>query len=474
MNHTSRLVVLLCAIFFLLAGISFLGSGNHAPSQAASAQDATSKPTNSSAPAMIAPHKPAIESASDGSINLRRTTVVDVVERSKNAVVYISSRKIITQRVNPFGNDPFLRQFDFGMNRTQSVGSLGSGFILHPDGYIVTNNHVIDRARQIEVTLLDGRKFNAEIVSADSEADIAILKIDSDGTLPTLPLGDSSDLMMGEPVIAVGNPYGFSHSVSTGIVSQIHRDLKSDDEKVSLTDLVQTDAAINPGNSGGPLLNIYGQVIGINTAIINAQNIGFAIQVNRLRELIPSLMDPTRIAKLEMPIKLKEIVTIAAPATVKSSVTDETDRAITSIDGKTVSNIADAQIVLLNQKADREFVVQYADMSSARFTPKQAPLPDAVVKAKSQLGLDIQQMSPMVAERFGLAVEDGLLITGVDRDSIAAKSGLQPNDIIRQLGRYRVQTLADFGVLLEHLPKSGRVVVGVVRGQEAGYVTMDF
>src|SRR5262249_22918854 len=159
----------------------------------------------------------------------------------------------------------------------------------------------------------DGQKLKAELVATDPDADLAILKIKSDKPLPRLELGDSSDLMIGEPVIAVGNPLGYSHSVSTGIVSAIHRDLG--DTGTKLSDLIQTDAAINPGNSGGPLLNAYGQVIGINTAIRgDAQNIGFAIQVNRLRDLIPSLMNPAQFTKVEVPIKFKEERTLAAPA----------------------------------------------------------------------------------------------------------------------------------------------------------------
>src|SRR5438552_16739437 len=199
--------------------------------------------------------------------------------------------------------------------------SLGSGFIIHEDGYVVTNHHVIDRARHIAVELADGRKLDADLISSDAEADIAILKIASNKPLPPLALGDSSDLMIGEPVIAVGNPMGFSHSVSTGIVSAIHRDLKDQREKVILKDVVQTDAAINPGNSGGPLLNAYGQVIGINTAIRgDAQDSGFAIGVNRLRDLIPDLLNPQQTAKIEMPVKLSEKRAVAPPATVTSHI----------------------------------------------------------------------------------------------------------------------------------------------------------
>ena len=161
-------------------------------------------------------------------INLRRTVTVDVVQRTKDAVVYISTTKLV--QTSPFGNDPFFRQF--APSNTVAVQSLGSGFIVHEDGYIVTNNHVIDRAREITVALPDGRKLPAEIVSSDPEADLAVLRIKTDKPLPRLELGDSSDLMIGEPVIAVGNPLGYSHSVSTGIVSAVHRDLGDDHVKL--------------------------------------------------------------------------------------------------------------------------------------------------------------------------------------------------------------------------------------------------
>src|SRR4051812_11304274 len=210
---------------------------------------------HAAAPApMPAPNAPAAQAPAPATINLRQTVTVDVVRKTKDAVVYISTTKIV--RTSPFGNDPFWQQFNFGdMGQNVAVHSLGSGFIAHEDGYIVTNNHVIERAREVSVELSDGRKYPAELVAADRDADLAILKIKAERPLPTLDLGDSSDLMIGEPVIAVGNPLGFSHSVSTGIVSAIHRDLKGDDEQtVLLADLIQTDAAINPGNSGGPLL----------------------------------------------------------------------------------------------------------------------------------------------------------------------------------------------------------------------------
>lgn len=404
------------------------------------------------------------------SINLRRTTTVEVVEKTKNAVVYISSTRLMLQRFTPFGADPFWQQFDFG-TQVRQVGSLGSGFIVHPDGYIVTNTHVIDRAREITVTLLDGRKYVADLVSADTDADLAILKIKTDTPLPAIPLGDSSDLMIGEPVIAVGNPLGFSHSVSTGIVSAVHRDLKSGDVKIILADVIQTDAAINPGNSGGPLLNAYGQVIGINTAVRgDAQNIGFAIQVNRLRDLIPDLLNPAQVRKMDIPLKLKEQRTISAPANVKTVLQRADDGvAVLKIDGKEPRDIVDAYTILLNQTDARPFDVVLADGKTIKIHPKPVALPTGLVKAKNRIGVTVEQITPLIAERLGLGQMDtGVYVTSVSNDSLGKQIGLQPSDVIIVLGRARIRTLDDFASAVESLPEKGRVPIVIQRGPAVG------
>ena len=401
------------------------------------------------------------------SANLRRTVTVQVVRKTKDAVVNISATRIVARRMaGPFW-------FDMGDVVRVPANSLGSGFVIHRDGYVVTNHHVVDRARQINVELGDGRKLSAQLISSDPEADLAILKIADAKPLPTVELGDSSDLMIGEPVVAVGNPMGYSHSVSTGIVSAIHRDLKDERERVPLSDLVQTDAAINPGNSGGPLLNAYGQVIGINTAIRgDAQNIGFAIQVNKLRGLIPELMSPSHVSKLEIPLKLSESRKVEEPATVSATCVLEGVRGgtVESIDGQKPANIVDAYAILLRaQPAQKQVTVKLADGSQRTFDIRAAAVPGAVSQARAKLGITIEQLTPMLAEKHRLGVEDGLLITEVARGSIAAKAGLEPGDIIVQLGRYRVSTLEDLGRLLPLLPANGRVRVGIIRGDQMAF-----
>jgi serine protease Do len=426
------------------------------------------------------------------AVNLRRTVTVEVVQKTKDAVVNISATKLVSQRIQPPGFDPFVLPFDMGQIVQVPTSSLGSGFIIHPDGYVVTNNHVIDRASQISVELANGQKSPAELISADPDADLALLRIHTSTPLPVLSLGESDDLLIGEPVIAVGNPLGFSHTVSTGIVSAVHRNIdptaeqQSGDptrgqplsgEAAALHDLIQTDAAINPGNSGGPLLNVYGQVIGIDTAIrSDAQNIGFAIPIDRLRNLIPELMNPAGVNKVEVPLKLTEQRQMIEPATVVARVVsaDSTHRVLESINGQHPGNIVDAYADLLRLTVGTPATITWSDGQTTRLLPRAAPAPDAVVQARARLGATIAAVTPMLAQRLNLTVNQGMLITSVDRDSVADRAGLKPGDVLVRLGRYPVNTLADIAALLPKLPVSGEVHVIVVRGDEVLRGTLEF
>ena len=413
------------------------------------------------------------------SINLRRTVTVEVVQKVKDSVVNISTTKLIARRRLPTGFGPFWDDMDGSTREVVRVPahSLGSGFIIHEDGYVVTNHHVVDRARQIAVELADGRKLDADLISSDAEADIAILKIASDKPLPPLALGDSSDLMIGEPVIAVGNPMGFSHSVSTGIVSALHRDLKGPDERVLLGDLVQTDAAINPGNSGGPLLNAYGQVIGINTAVRgDAQNIGFSIPVNRLRDLVPELMNPSQATKVDVHLRLTERRVATPPAGVACSVLLDgpRPRQVVSINGRRPRDVVDAYAQLLRVRAGQTCVLEFEGGGRSKVEATAVPLPDAIVQAGRLFGMTIEQLTPLRAERLGLDADDGLLITQVRGDGAAARAGLRPGDVVVQFGRFRVRTLNDLSALLARLPESGRARIFVVRDGQTGYTAVEW
>jgi serine protease Do len=412
------------------------------------------------------------------TVNLRRTVVVEVVQRTKDAVVNISARKVIIRRVSPFPINPFWEGFGPSELVRVPANSLGSGFIVHPDGYVVTNNHVIDRATEITVELADGRKLPATLISSDPEADLAILKITDSKPFPCVELGDSSDLMIGEPAIAVGNPLGYSHTVSTGIVSALDRDI-GEGENRTLTGLIQTDAAINPGNSGGPLLNAYGQVIGINTAIrSDAQNIGFAIQVNHLRELIPELMNPAQAAKVNIPLQLSETRTLTEPDGIACKIVsaDKPPRAIDTINGVHPQNIIDAYAMLLRVKANDHLQIAWQDGSTQSLLASAVPVPvadETAVQARRLLGMDLEAVTPDLAKKFELSANEGLLVQFVSSDSAAAKSGLQPGDVILAIGRYRMSSMDDLSPLLPRLSKAPKAVLVIDRGDQLLYVPMD-
>ena len=296
------------------------------------------------------------QSAEDGR-SRRRTPVVEVFESARDAVVNISSTEIVQVR------DPMDRLFEGYSRRFRSRPrqlkrtSVGSGIVVHPAGYIVTNAHVVARSTDRTVTFADGRQYEATVVAGDREADVAILKIDAAEALPILRFGRSDDLMIGETVIAIGNPLGYQHTVTAGVVSAVGRDLQLDGDTV-LRDLIQTDASINPGNSGGPLLNVLGELIGVNTAIRgDAQNIGFAIPVDRLRRLLPDLLDVERRYRIHTGLKLNDaeprvaFVTDDSPADRAGISTGDVLR---RINGERVQEVVDFHIALIGlQPGDR-------------------------------------------------------------------------------------------------------------------------
>ncbi len=216
----------------------------------------------------------------------RITPVVLAIKKVEHSVVNIRTEQIVKRNINPFFSDPFFGDF-FGFNKVYKTQSVGSGFIISKDGIVATNNHVIESASTISVILDNGKQYNAKIIGKDKRLDIALIKIQSKETFKPVTLGNSDDILLGETVIGLGNPYGLNNSVTTGVISNKVRILPNGDY-VSL--YIQTDTLINPGNSGGPLVNLDGEVIGINSAIYKeAQGIGFSIPINILKRMIKEL-----------------------------------------------------------------------------------------------------------------------------------------------------------------------------------------
>ena len=249
-------------------------------------------------------------------LGLGPDTIADMVASAGPAVVRIDTTAT-TQVDNPFFNDPFFKQFfgqDFNQPQTQTQQALGSGFLISADGYLLTNEHVIDGAQTIKVTMMGkSQPVDAQVVGSDKDLDLAVLKINAGSNLPYLKLGDSDKIRVGDWAIAIGNPYGLDHTVTVGVISAKGRPMTI--EQRNYRNLLQTDASINPGNSGGPLLDLAGEVIGINTAVNEqAQGIGFAIPSNTVQDVLTDLMKGEHISHPWLGVEIQDVTQDVASA----------------------------------------------------------------------------------------------------------------------------------------------------------------
>jgi S1-C subfamily serine protease len=415
-------------------------------------------------------------SAAEPAADRRRTHVVEVFQANRDAVVNINTTQIIRQRFGAFEMDPFFRQFFRPMERDVKRTSLGSGFVIHSAGYIVTNAHVIEGADEVDVVFADGRHLSASILSADVRQDLAILKVEPPPgvALKAVVLGDAADLMIGEPVVAIGNPLGYQHSVTTGIISALNRELPVDNHW-KLEGLIQTDTSINPGNSGGPLLNAYGLVIGIASAIrSDAQNIGFAIPVSRLRDLIPELLSPLQINRVDFGGQAVE-QRIATP-TGKPAVTlrwigrhDKGGGTVFStVAGKPVSSLVDVYVELLAAgKLGAKVQLAGGDKPLELSADKPA-VSDGVRLARTMLGLELRELNPGEAGKLGLGRGRGLVVTAVETDGPADENGVKVGDVLVQLGRFRLSDLNSLASVLSQVTTPAPADVYIIRRGQLG------
>jgi serine protease Do len=430
----------------------------------------------------------------------RETPVVKAVRAVSPAVVNISSQIQVRQAQNPFsGMAPphlewfFKDFFDPGWERRYRTTSLGSGVIIDGErGFILTNAHVVARAGAITVTLMDERQFEAQLVGSDPDSDLAVLRIDADQPLPAVAMGCCDDLMIGETVIAIGNPFGFSHTVTTGVISALNRSFRADDREYY--DFIQIDASINPGNSGGPLLNINGALIGINTAIYaKAQGIGFAIPIDRAQRIVNDLinfgeviqawiglrvqeLDPRLAAYLGLPDSdgvLVRAVEEDSPATKGGIAAGDVIRAM---DGNRIADTeayrraaaAVAPRQTLSVEVWREGRVLKKTVRTSVYPPeKTARLAEAL------LGITVSDITPDLRRRYRLAVSSGVVITSVATDTFLAQTGVEPGDVIRQVGDDPVKDRRDFEKALVKQRHQNAVVLLVQRGRQGYYITVE-
>jgi serine protease Do len=401
----------------------------------------------------------------------RRTPVVEVFEASRDAVVNISCTEVVQVR------DPFDRLFEGFFDaplrpRTRQYRrtSIGSGFVLHADGYIVTNSHVVARATDTTVTFADGGEFPAQVVASDRERDVAVLKIDAPRPLPTLRLGRSADLMIGETVIAIGNPLGYQHTVTAGVVSAEGRDQEFGEDLV-LRDLIQTDASINPGNSGGPLLNVLGELIGVNTAIRgDAQNIGFAIPADLLRELLPDLLDVERRYRISTGLTLGAGAGPAVAEVRPGSPADEAGiregDVIRAVDRRPVSEAIDYHIALIGRRSGDRVALELERGGRRVETVlhlRDRPQPDAARLVAARLGLRLAELPRDLAAELRLPRGAGLAVVEVEGGSPAAEVGMRPRDVLVSLGRRHLASVEELGQLLEFVDRGDLVTLSFLR-----------
>ncbi len=414
---------------------------------------------------------------------LRHTATVDAVQKVGPAVVSVTSSRAMKNPFRAAGNDSVYQRFlqDFGRRQPSDV-ELGSGVIIDPQGHVLTNEHVISRASKIRVKLADGRSFEASVVGADPNNDLAVLQIDASESLPWIAPGRSDDLLVGEPVIAIGNPFGFSNTVTTGVISALDRAFHTQNQ--SFRGFIQTDASLKPGNSGGPLLNAEGTLIGINSAIYGgAQGIGFAIPIDVAKRVVSELIEHGEVTPIWLGLEFQDLdpalhevmgVPIAIRGVLINDVRPNSPAAraglarsdvILLLDGRAVGGAKDVLGYLETVLVDQDLAVElFRDGKRVPISVRAEEIPAQQVRlmAHDMLGLTL-------GERAG---DEGFRIAGVREGSHAAKIGFRPGDRLVAVNGRRLSENDDLRRAIVDLRGRARAVVVVQRRGDRYHVTI--
>lgn len=430
----------------------------------------------------------------------------EIVSAVSPAVVNISTTKVFKRDSEPLFEDPFFDFFkpfhDLRMPKKWKEQSLGSGVIVSSDGYIITNNHVVEKSDEIKVTLLDKRMFKGRIVGADPKTDIAIVKIDA-ANLPTIPWGDSEKLQVGEFVLAIGNPYGLSHTVTMGIISAVGR---ANVGIADYEDFIQTDAAINPGNSGGPLVNIKGELIGINTAIFSKtggyQGIGFAVPTNMVRPLMSQLIQKGKIIRGWLGVTIQEMtpeiaqkfgleksrgalvsdVTKGSPAEkagiLRGDIVIEFNRKevkdVASLRNMVSQSKVGSDVLIKILRSGKEYTVRLVVAELPREVTEVAPdqMPDDS-EMGAFTGLTVMGLTKEIARQLGLSKDErGVVVVKVEPATPADEAGIKKGDIIKEIDRKQISNLEDYNRIASITKRNDTVLLFVARGDKKFYVTL--
>jgi serine protease Do len=456
--------------------------------------------------AFILSFYPSAKAAVWGSGSGTPQSFSELAQKASPAVVNIRTVKIMKGggRVfrhfspGPWGEDDprkdfFDRFFGPEQQREFKQRSLGSGFIMSADGYIVTNNHVVEDADEIRVILKDGKEFDASIEGRDPNTDLALIKVKSDNPLPNLALGNSETLNVGEWVVAIGSPFGLEQTVTAGIISAKGRVIGSG----PYDDFLQTDASINPGNSGGPLLNMAGEVVGINTAIIaGGSGIGFAIPINLAKGIIDQLKQHGEVVRGWLGVQIQDLTkemseyhgtkdkkgalvleviegNPAAKAGIKAK------DIITEVNGKPIESVRDLTRIIADIPVGDTAVVtvirngkeEKIKVSVAKREAKETASKTNRGKPDEDLGIQVTEITPEMAQRYQLPEKSGVIVTNLAPDGKAAEAGLMAGDVIKEINHQEINSLSDFRKALA-AADSGKELSIFIRRPQVGFLVI--
>ncbi len=470
---------------FLAVAVAGLGYGMSATGKA----DGTQRPPAAAAsagPVMIPNNFSELaEKVRPGVVNIQ------VIKKVKDAGLEMFRRNPFGEG-SPFGD--FFGPFGGFENRhpPKKRQGVGSGFIMNSDGYILTNNHVVEDDDEIKVKLADGKEFDGKVIGRDPKTDIALIKIKESADLQPLKLGNSDDLKVGSWVLAVGSPFGLEQTVTAGIVSAKGRVIGSG----PYDNFIQTDASINPGNSGGPLINMQGEVIGINTAIIaSGQGIGFAIPINMAREIAPQLQKRGHVTRGLLGVMIQDITPELAKslglATAKGALVSQVlpgepaDKAgikqgdvIVNFDGHKVDSSRDLPRIVAATTIGKEVTVTVIrEGSEIKLQAKIGAMEEeksAGMKSPGQptLGVSVQNLTPQLARELGVKQTAGVVVTDVESGSPADDAGIQVGDVIQSVSRKPVKNVSEFTREVEKAKKGEGLLLLIQRGQSALFVAV--
>jgi serine protease Do len=406
--------------------------------------------------------------------DLRHSPIVRAVHDAEPSVVNIHGRKTVRAETASLSSADAVRQ----------VNGMGTGIVIDPRGYILTNYHVVEGVSNIQVSLSDGTGAIGRLVAHDPRTDLAVIRIDTKQPLPVIRFGTSCDLMKGEPVIAIGNAYGYEHTVTRGIISALHRNVQVSDEQ-KYNDLIQSDASINPGNSGGPLLNIDGDCVGINVAVrVGAQGIGFAIPIDEALEVAARLMSTERLEQTTHgivgkticePASRRFVVTGVREASPAAKAALKTGDVITAIGGRKVERNLDVELAFLGvQAGDEQEIEIVRDGQPLAVAIAISPLSRTTLKPAladrswSTLGLRLVAMDQTEFNRLNTRYRGGLTVLDVKPGSPASQQGIRRGDVLVGMHVWETISLENIAYILERedLSKLDSVVFYIVRGTD--------